>query len=249
MQHILVVEDEEHLAIGIKYNLEAEGYEVSTAVDGPSALELLEDPGERFDLVVLDIMLPGKNGYDVCEAIRGHGNGVPVLMLSARTLAEDRTRGFDVGADQYLMKPFDLDELLSRVKGLLARHPRSSQGPPPADGRSHKYRFGDAQVDFDTFEAACGGEQLRLTTLEIKLLRYFADNERRVVSRDELLEHVWGFANAPSTRTVDNFVSRLRKYFEGDPSEPRHFLSVRGTGYRFVRDPGPHVASQDESIE
>jgi len=230
MEHILVVEDEEHLAIGIKYNLEAEGYQVSVAGDGPTALRLFEQ--ESIDLVILDLMLPGMSGYRVCETIRAQGSEVPVLMLSARILSEDRIRGFDTGADQYLMKPFDLDELLSRVRNLLAR-----RGRRPNHSRSDQaaYRFGDAcWVNFETFEAQCGSAPIKLTAMDIKLLKYFVDHEGRVVSRDELLEHVWGFNNAPMTRTVDNFVLRLRKYFERDPAKPRHFLSVRGAGYRFV---------------
>lgn len=234
MKHILVVEDEEHLAIGIKYNLEAEGYLVTTVGDGREAVELVEQDGDDIDLVILDLMLPGMNGYAVCEALRDAGHEMPVLILSARTLAEDRTRGFDVGADQYLMKPFDLDELLSRAKNLLARRARQQDQPLAASPGDSTYEFGDAHVNFDTFEVQVGEETLRLTTTEMKLLRYFVEHESRVVSRNELLEHVWGFSNMPTTRTVDNFIMRLRKYFEKDPANPRHFLSVRGAGYRFV---------------
>jgi two-component system OmpR family response regulator len=237
MEHILVVEDEEHLAIGIKYNLEAEGYHVSVAGDGPTALNMFEQ--ESIDLVILDLMLPGMSGYRVCETIRAQGSEVPVLMLSARILAEDRIRGFDTGADQYLMKPFDLDELLSRVRNLLGRRSRR-QNHNRNDQAA--YRFGDGcWVNFDTFEAHSGLAPIKLTAMDIKLLKYFVDHQGRVVSRDELLEHVWGFNNAPMTRTVDNFVLRLRKYFERDPANPQHFLSVRGAGYRFVpRNDGTH---------
>lgn len=234
--NILVVEDEQHLGIGIKYNLEAEGYHVTVVGDGPTALKLFADDPYAFDLVILDLMLPGMSGYAVCETLRGAGNELPVLMLSARTLAEDRTRGFDVGADQYLMKPFDLDELLSRVRNLLSRASRR-RGQSAGAAALSRYEFGDAKVNFDTFEAAVGKTTMRLTYMELKLLRYFIEHEDRVVSRDELLEHVWGFNAAPTTRTVDNFVMRLRKYFERDPARPRHFLSVRGAGYRFVARP------------
>ena len=233
MARIMVVEDETHLAFGIKYNLEAEGYEVEVAGDGPSALRLVGEDPEGVDLVILDLMLPGMSGYAVCESLRESGYDLPVLILSARTLAEDRARGFDVGADQYLMKPFDLDELLSRVRNLLARGSRLRPSRESAAGPAREYRFGRAAVNFDTFEVRVEGEALQLTALEMKLLRYFVDNEGRVVSREELLEKVWGYAGAPSTRTVDNFVSRLRKYFERDPGTPHHFLSVRGAGYRF----------------
>lgn len=234
MKHILVVEDESHLAIGIKYNLEAEGYQVTTAEDGAHALEAIAGP-EAVDLVVLDLMLPGMSGYDVCEAIRKSGNEVPVLMLSARTLSEDRTRGFDVGADQYLMKPFDLDELLSRVRNLLVRHERRQSMPMSADTAvGATFEFGQARINFDTFQVAVAGESVRLTSLQIKLLRYFVENAGRVVSRDELLEHVWGFNSSPTTRTVDQFVHELRQVFEDDPAAPRYFLTIRGAGYRFV---------------
>lgn len=233
MKHILVVEDEEHLAIGIRYNLEAEGYQVTAVSDGPSALAIFADDPRSVDLVILDLMLPGMSGYAVCQSLRERGYRVPILMLSARTLAEDRTRGFDVGADQYLMKPFDLDELLSRVKNLLARHGQAGlSAPPPAS--TSTYCFDDAVVNFDTFEVTVRGERQRLTNMEIKLLRYLVEHEGRVVSRDQLLSQVWGISSSPTTRTVDNFILRLRKVFEVDPAAPRHFLSVRGAGYRFV---------------
>jgi two-component system OmpR family response regulator len=233
MKHILVVEDEQHLAFGIKYNLEAEGYEVTTVEDGPTALRTFEDSPQGVDLVILDLMLPGMSGYAVCEALREKGNDVPVLMLSARTLVEDRVRGYDVGADQYLQKPFELEELLSMTRNLLARRAKHS---PPAGGKDvgAVYEFGRAQVNFDTFTVTVAGDPLRLTHTEMKLLRYFAENEGSVVTRAELLENVWGMSHMPTTRTVDNFIVNLRKYFEVDPARPRHFLSVRGAGYRFV---------------
>ncbi len=233
MKHILVVEDEQHIAFGLKYNLEAEGYEVTTAGDGPAALKVFEEGSQQVDLVILDLMLPGMSGYAVCEALRQKGDDVPVLMLSARTLVEDRVRGYDVGADQYLQKPFDLDELLSMTRNLLSRRSKSS---PQPDGKAVGpiYEFGRAQINFDTFAVTVAGEQLRLTHTEMKLLRYFAENEGLVVTRAALLEHVWGMAHVPTTRTVDNFIVNLRKYFEEDPARPKHFLSVRGAGYRFV---------------
>jgi two-component system, OmpR family, alkaline phosphatase synthesis response regulator PhoP len=231
MKHILVVEDEQHLAIGIKYNLEAEGYDVTVVGEGPHALKLIEEDPAGIDLIILDLMLPGMSGYAVCESLRRDGFELPVLMLSARTLPEDRIRGFDVGADQYLQKPFDLDELLSRVRNLLGRRSRAV-GSARSDLET--YEFGNAKINFDTFEVTAGGVPLRLTHTEMKLLRHFVENEGSVVSRSELLEHVWGMSSSPTTRTVDNFIMRLRKYFEADPAQPRHFLSVRGAGYRFV---------------
>jgi two-component system alkaline phosphatase synthesis response regulator PhoP len=233
MKHILVVEDEQHLAFGIKYNLEAEGYDVTTAGDGPSALRMIEDDPRDTDLVILDLMLPGMSGYAVCETLRQKGNDVPVLMLSARTLVEDRIRGYDVGADQYLEKPFELEELLSMTRNLLARRTNSTS---PTDEKTIEtvFEFGRAQVNFDTFDVTVAGERVRLTHTEMKLLRYFVENEGVVVTRAALLEDVWGMSHVPTTRTVDNFIVNLRKYFEEDPTKPKHFLSVRGAGYRFV---------------
>ncbi len=243
MKHILIVEDEEHLAIGIQFNLKAEGYRATVASDGPSALALIEKDADDIDLIILDLMLPGMSGYAVCEAIRESGNNVPVLMLSARTLSEDRIRGFDVGTDQYVEKPFELDELLSRVRNLLARS--ASQPPNPANKFvANTFCFGGdrVRINFDTFEVTVGGKLLRLTNMEMNLIRYFAENEGSVVSRGQLLDNVWGMSSSPTTRTVDNFIVRLRKYFEVDPATPRHFISVRGAGYQFVAEPDQRSA-------
>ncbi|MCS5679059.1 MAG: response regulator transcription factor [Acidimicrobiales bacterium] len=242
MSHILVVEDEEHLAFGIKFNLEAEGHVVSLAGDGQSALERLAASSDPpIDLVVLDIMLPGMSGYAVCQEIRQGGNNLPVVMLTARTLVEDRIRGFDAGTDVSLQKPFDLEELLSVIRNLLARRgrdERSGGGEPDTLPTEAVCRFGSATVNFDTWEVSVGGEPVRLTNLEMKLLKYLVEHEGKVVSRKELLANVWGLTRGPATRPVDTFMLALRKYFEADPSKPVHFLSVRGTGYRFVAEPG-----------
>ena len=247
MPHILVVEDEEHLAIGIKYNLEAEGFRVTTVGNGQAALAAISSTEAPVDLVVLDLMLPGMSGYAVCEAIRAQGRDTPVVMLTARTLVEDRIRGFDAGTDVYLQKPFDLDELLSIVRNLLGRqvrHGRPPAGAPEETEADEKenatvggavYRFGDASVNFDTWEASSGTTPVRLTNLEMKLLKYLVEHEGTVSSRSDLLKKVWGMAHAPATRTVDTFMLNLRKYFEADPARPVHFLSVRGMGYRFVK--------------
>lgn len=231
-QHILIVEDEEHLRHGIKFNLEAEGYLVTAVGDGPAALAVLAENPFGVDLLVLDLMLPGMSGYAVCEALRNAGHDLPVLILSARTLAEDRTRGFDVGADQYLQKPFDLDELLSRIRNLLRRRGKPSLAGGERDTRA--FEFGRARVNFETFEVEVAQQPVKLTYLELKLLKYFVENEGKVIPRSELLERVWGQPSSISTRTVDNFLVRLRKVFETDPARPRHFLSVRGAGYRFL---------------
>ena len=257
MPHILVVEDEEHLAIGIKYNLEAEGFTVTTAGNGQAALEAVAAADTPVDLLVLDLMLPGMSGYAVCEAIRGQGSDMPVVMLTARTLVEDRIRGFDAGTDVYLQKPFDLEELISIVRNLLARRSRNGRPRPAAEraeatepetaGAAGVYRFGNAEVNFDTWEARSGDKPVRLTNLEMKLLRYLVEHEGTVSSRSDLLKRVWGMARAPATRTVDTFMLNLRKYFEADPARPVHFLSVRGMGYRFVKDkPAASPASAAE---
>jgi two-component system OmpR family response regulator len=233
-RHILIVEDEEHLAIGIKYNLEAEGYRVTTTGDGASALGLLEE--QEVSLVVLDLMLPGMSGYSVCEKLRAMNLDIPVLMLSARTLPEDRARGFDVGADQYLTKPFDLDELLSRIRRLLATFDRRASLPANTPADTKTFTFGDAMINFESYEVNVRGEPLKLTQLEMKLLQYFVKNEGRVIPRDELLENVWEVPGSITTRAVDQFIRRLRKMFEPKPSQPVFFLTVRDVGYRFVAD-------------
>ena len=234
-KRVLIVEDEHHLAVGIKYNLEAEGFAVTTVGDGPSALQLLETQ-PRIDLVILDLMLPGMSGYAVCAKLRDKNIDVPVLMLSARTLTEDRTRGFDAGADQYLTKPFDLDELLSRVRNLLVMYDRRTKrgNGSPATSPPPNYRFGHADVDFASYEVRVADKHVKLTQLEMKLLQYFIQNEGRVIPRDELLGKVWELPATTSTRAVDQFIRRLRKLFEPDPSHPRHFLTIRDVGYRFV---------------
>ncbi len=230
---ILVVEDEQHLGIGIKYNLEAEGHRVTLVNDGRTALKLIEADHEAFDLIILDLMLPGMSGYTVCETVREAGIMTPVLILSARSLPEDRARGFDVGANQYLHKPFDLDELLSRVNNLLRL-----RAAPKAPARENKLlkelRFGDAFVNFDTYEASFQGQAVKLTKLEMKLLKYFAENEGRVITRQELLEAVWDVTGDMQTRTVDQYLFRLRRSFEENPAQPKHFLTFRDAGYRFV---------------
>lgn len=230
--HILVVEDEEHLAIGIKFNLEAEGYLVTTLNEGAAVLQVIQDSETAVDLVILDIMLPGMSGYTICRMVREAGYDTPILLLSARTLPEDRARGFDVGANQYLTKPFDLDELLSRTKNLLKLPYRSA---PPSISLQQA-QFGHTEVNFETYEATVDGLQVRLTKQEIKLLKYFVENEGRVIPRSELLEKIWGLPGHINTRAPDQFIRRLRKTFEPDPAQPKYFLTIRDAGYRFVSD-------------
>ena len=227
---LLVVEDEEHLAAGLKLNLELEGYEVDVAATGREAGERLLR-SDAYDVIVLDVMLPDVDGFELCEKIRRSGNYTPVIMLTARSDADDRVRGLESGADDYLTKPFELEELLARVRSKLRRREWERNGEPASSAVA---RFGGATVDFDAHEVTVREEVVELTRLELDLLRYFVDHPGRVLSRDELLEQVWKLRNYSSSRTVDNFISRLRKHFEEDPSEPRHFLSVRGAGYKFV---------------
>ncbi len=237
--HILVVEDEKHLGGGIKYNLEAEKYRVTLVEDGPSALQMVTSESNYIDLVVLDLMLPGMSGYTVCESIREAGLNLPILMLSARTLAEDRTRGFDVGANQYMSKPFDLDELISRIKNLLQN--TNSQAPnirkPRANETVTEVNFSDIHVNFETHQASIRGESVRMTSKEMKLFRYFLENEGRVISRTELLTEVWNLSGNLQTRAVDQVIARLRKIIEPDTTRPVHLLTIRDAGYRFITDP------------
>jgi two-component system OmpR family response regulator len=232
--HILVVDDEEHLAIGIKFNLEAEGFQVTTAGNGPEALSILDSSPKPVDLIVLDLMLPGMSGYEVCEQLRASGNFMPVLMLSARTLTEDKTRGFDAGANQYLVKPFELEELLSRIKNLLAQY-RQQQQIEISRPELTEYEFGNAKINFKTYEASVGDDPVRLTQLQLKLLKYFVQREGEVIPRGEILEKVWELPSHVNTRAPDQVLRQLRKAFEPDPANPIYFLTIRDAGYRFVR--------------
>lgn len=237
MPRILVVEDEESLARGLKFNFEQEGYEVVVAGDGPTAVERFETEAHPFDVVVLDLMLPGMSGYDVCKAIRKKDGRVPVLILTARTLTEDKINAFDAGTDQYVTKPFALAEILARVRNLLARRPASEAKAAAAPG---VYKFDGVTIDFSRFLVQVDrGQPVRheLTTLEAQLLRYFVENEGTVLSRQDILDDVWPSDADVTQRTIDNFVLRLRRMLEPDPARPRHLLSVRGTGYRFVGKP------------
>jgi len=231
---VLVIEDEAHLAAGLKLNLELEGYRVANArTIREAATQLLQTA--PIDLILLDIMLPDGDGFAFCKQLRDAGNYVPVIMLTARAGADDRVRGLDTGADDYLAKPFELPELLARVRSALRRRDwqhRDTQGEP---GRG-VLDFGDAHINFDTHDVTSFGKPVRLTQLELDLLHYFSQHPRRVLTREELLERVWHLHNAPNTRSVDNFIVRLRKYFEPHPDKPIYFVSHRGAGYKFVPD-------------
>lgn len=229
-EKILLVEDEESLAIGLEYNLNEEGYGVLRAGDGESAIELFDS--EDIDLVVLDIMLPRIDGFGVAEHIRDHSPQVPILMLTARATATDRIRGLEVGADDYLVKPFHLKELLLRIQGMLKRKRWYKENLEP----DTQYRFDDVEIDFSLLKAKTPAGEIRITPLEGTLLRYLTANPSRIITRRELLENVWHSTSDIETRTVDNFVLRLRKYFEPSPEKPIYFRSVRGAGYLFSPD-------------
>ena len=228
---LLVVEDESHLATGLKLNLELDGFRVDVAETGRQAAEYLLRP-HAYSAIVLDVNLPDLDGFDFCAKLRASGNYTPVIMLTARGAPEDRVRGLEAGADDYLVKPFAIGELLARIRSQLRRQQWESDSAG-RESSSAVLEFGAVRVDFDLHEVTVAGEPLRLTQLEFALLRYFSDHPDRVVSRKELLENVWQLRNYPNTRTVDNFVLRLRKYFEPDASRPIYLVSVRGLGYRF----------------
>jgi two-component system, OmpR family, alkaline phosphatase synthesis response regulator PhoP len=231
MSKVLIVEDEQHLADGLRFNLEAEGYQVDVAESGESAQEFLKR--EVPDVVVLDVMLPGKDGFEIMSEMRGAGQFVPTLMLTARGRPEDVLKGFAAGADDYLAKPFDLSILLARIRGLLRRRDwlRST---PPAPVRQDRFVFGDKSVEFDALELHVRDQVFPLTLMEANLLRYLVRHEGKAVSRKKMLEEVWNLHEDTDTRAIDNFVVRLRRYIEDDPARPRHLLTVRGIGYRFV---------------
>ena len=230
MDRILVVEDEQHLADGLRFNLEAEGYEVGVVESGEAALASIESA--PVALVLLDVMLPGIDGFAVVAELRQAQNFVPVLMLTARGRPDDVVRGFEAGADDYLPKPFDLVVLLARVRGLLRR--RSwAQTPTLAEQLS----LGDRVIDFQRMELISEGERVPLTLMEVNFLKYLAQRDGQIVSRRAILVDVWGVREDTDTRAIDNFVVRLRRYIEADPTKPRHLVTVRGVGYRFHRDP------------
>jgi DNA-binding response OmpR family regulator len=236
MSRVLIVEDEEHLAAGLRFNLEAEGYGAVVAGSGEDAIENLGD-GNGFDLVVLDVMLPGIDGFEVVKRLREAGNYTPILMLTARGQAEDVLRGLSAGADDYLPKPFDLQILVARIQGLLRRKEWARKQESGGQAAPAEYLFGDNRLDFERQLIARKGAEQPLTVMEMNLLRHFIRNEGKNVSRKALLEEVWGVREDTDTRAIDNFVVRIRRYIEDDPAKPRHLLTVRGVGYRFVAEP------------
>ncbi|HSM78849.1 MAG TPA: response regulator transcription factor [Bryobacteraceae bacterium] len=240
MSRILVVEDEAHLAEGLRFNLEAEGYQVRVVETGEAALDLLLRERDAFDVVVLDVMLPGKDGFEVISELRSAGQFVPTLMLTARGHSDDVLRGFTAGADDYLAKPFELAILIARLQGLLRRHEWLRSGPNESAAHTPEkdvFDFGDKSVHFEMLELHVRDHVFPLTLMEANLLRYLIQHEGKPVARKTMLEEVWGLHEDTDTRAIDNFIVRLRRYIEDDPTHPRHLLTVRGVGYRFVAAP------------
>jgi two-component system, OmpR family, alkaline phosphatase synthesis response regulator PhoP len=239
MSRVLVVEDEQHLAEGLRFNLEAEGYQVAVVDTGEAALDLLNGPA--FDIVVLDVMLPGKSGFEVVSEMRQAGQFVPTLILTARGHSDDVLQGFAAGADDYLTKPFDLTILIARIQGLLRRREwlrgAQSEAPSVPPQRNDVFTFGDKSIYFELLELRVRDQVFPLTLMEMNVLRYLIRHEGKPVSRKAMLEEVWGLHEDTDTRAIDNFIVRLRRYIEDDPTKPRHLLTVRGVGYRFIANP------------
>src|SRR5579864_528323 len=242
MSRILVVEDEQHLADGLRFNLEAEGYQVQVTDNGESALDTLRTESNPFDVVILDVMLPGKDGFTVMSEMRQSGQFVPTLMLTARGHPDDVLRGFAAGADDYLMKPFELSILIARIRGLLRRRDwlRADAAASNANNLARSkdtFTFGEKSVDFDRLELRVRDRLFPLTLMEANVLRYLIQRGGKHVSRKAMLAEVWGLHEDTDTRAIDNFIVRLRRYIEDDPSRPRHLQTIRGVGYRFVASP------------
>ena len=245
MSHLLIVEDESHLAEGLRFNLEQEGHSVEVIGNGEDALRRLLSNRETPDALILDVMLPGKDGFAVAQALRDAKNYVPILMLTARSRPEDVLEGFAAGADDYLPKPFNLAILIARVQSLLRRKSwqggasdaAQKQAPRVADSPD-TFRFGDKVLDFKNLRLHVGKQVLQLTLMETELFRYLIENAGHPVARKAILENVWGLHEDTDTRAIDNFIVRLRRYIEDEPSHPRHLLTVRGLGYEFVPFPG-----------
>ncbi len=243
MSRVLIVEDEAHLATGLRFNLEAEGHAVKIVGDGEAALEVLLEKHEEFDAMVLDVMLPGKDGFAVASELRAAKQFIPVLMLTARGRPEDVLKGFASGADDYLPKPFELPILLARLQGLLRRRQWMQQSTPSAPQSTEiaedfaTFAFDGRTIDFGKLELRIGANTIRLTLMEAELLRHLVRNRGRAVSRKSILEEVWNLQEDTDTRAIDNFIVRLRRYIETDPSSPKYLLTVRGVGYRFVTEP------------
>jgi two-component system, OmpR family, alkaline phosphatase synthesis response regulator PhoP len=240
MSHILVVEDEAHLANGLRFNLEAEGHTIEISDNGEDALRWLLVEKQQFDAVVLDVMLPGKDGFTVASELREAQHFIPILMLTARSRPEDVLRGFESGADDYLPKPFNLAILIARIGSLLRRKQWLANGSAPAATEStngDSFEFADKKVDFQKLQLRSGKKVYQLTLMESDLLRYLIQNSGRPVTRKEILEKVWNLHEDTDTRAIDNFIVRLRRYIEDEPTKPKHLVTIRGLGYEFVAEP------------
>ncbi|HEV2989431.1 MAG TPA: response regulator transcription factor [Candidatus Angelobacter sp.] len=238
MSRILVVEDEAHIAAGLRFNLEAEGYAVDVTDNGEDALQRLLADHQDFDALVLDVMLPGKDGFSVARELRASKNYIPLLMLTARGRPEDVLHGFEAGADDYLPKPFNLNILIARIKGLLRRKTWSKdEEVAPTGSPSEIFTFNGKRLDFQRLQLRVDKQVYQLTLMEAELLRYLIRNSGQPVSRKAILEDVWGLHEDTDTRAIDNFIVRLRKYIEAEPSKPRHLLTIRGLGYQFEPEP------------
>jgi DNA-binding response OmpR family regulator len=228
MKRILVVEDDPAIVRGLEAALRAEHFDVLSAADGEKGLLMAKR--ENIDLILLDIMLPGINGTEVCRRLRDDGVGTPIMMLTSKDEEMDKVLGLELGADDYVTKPFSIRELLARIKALLRRHGTLKTS-------IETYAFGNVEIDFPKQEAKAGGAALKLTATEFHVLKYFVEHEGEVVSREQFLNEVWGYESYPTTRTVDNYILSLRKKVEPDPSHPKHLLTVHTVGYKFVRQP------------
>jgi DNA-binding response OmpR family regulator len=244
MSRILIVEDETHLAQGLRFNLEAEHHSVDVIDNGEDALRRLLQGRENFDALILDVMLPGKDGFSVARELRDAKHYIPLLMLTARGRPEDVLKGFESGADDYLPKPFNLAILLARLESLLRRKKWSQdsgtsavQSARPEVGSPETYSFGNKLIDFQNLRLHSGDKIIQLTLMEMELFRYLVQNSGHPVSRKAILEEVWNLHEDTDTRAIDNFIVRLRRYIERDPSKPVHLLTVRGVGYEFVPNP------------
>ena len=241
MSRILVVEDEAHLANGLRFNLEAEGHAVTVFDNGEDALKSMLGDKDNYDAVILDVMLPGMDGFTVTRELRTAENYTPVLILTARGRPEDVLLGFDAGADDYVPKPFNLAVLLARIVSLLRRkqwmRTESSNGESSKTAADDTFTFGDKTIDFQNLQLRSGAQTFQLTLMESELLRYFIQNQGRAVSRKAILENVWNLREDTDTRAIDNFIVRLRRYIEADPTHPTHVLTVRGVGYQFIAEP------------
>jgi len=227
MKHILIIEDDPAILKGLQISLQEENYEMSSAVDGEKGYKLAQLG--QYDLILLDLMLPGMNGQDICRELRGQGDPTPIIMLTSKEEESDKILGLEIGADDYVTKPFSVRELQARIRALLRRTDASAQN------EMERSSFGSVQIDFKKHEAVNKGKPIKMSTKEFEILHFFINHEQEVIHRDTLLNEVWGYDIYPTTRTVDTFILNLRKKIEDDPAHPKHLITVHGTGYKFLK--------------